>query len=73
MQEILYFDIIAVLRYLFIFSIKNPGTFQDEFWNFFINIVVVSFSFLSQVIFAYLQGRQPLTYYFCTGQIPSGV
>ncbi len=68
MQEILYFDIIALLRYLFI---KNPGTFQDEFWNFFINIVVVSFSFLSQVIFACLPGRQPLTYYFCTGNIPS--
>ncbi len=69
MQEIMYFDIIAVLRYLFIFSIKNPGTFQDEFWNSFINIVVVSFSFLSQVIFACLPGRQPLTYYFCTGNI----
>jgi len=73
MQEILYFDIIALLRYLFIFSLRNPATFQDEFWNCFINILVVSLSFLSQVIFAYLPGRQPLTYYFCTGQIPSGV
>jgi hypothetical protein len=71
-QEILYFGIIAVVRYLFIFSIRNPATFQDEFWNFFINIQVVSFGFLSQVIFACLPGRQPLTFYFCTGDIPSG-
>ncbi len=73
MQEILYLDIITLVRYMFIFSIKNPATFQDEFWNFFINILVVSFSFLSQAIFVSLPGRQPLTYYFCTGDIPSGL
>ncbi len=73
MQEILFLDIITLVRYMFVFSIKNPATFQDKFWNFFINIVVVSFSFLSQVIFASLPGRQPLTYYFCTGDIPSGL
>jgi hypothetical protein len=72
-QEILYFGIIAVVRYLFIFSVKNPATFQDEFWSFFINILVISFGFLSQVLFACLPGRQPLTFYFCTGDIPSGL
>jgi hypothetical protein len=72
-QEILYFGIIAVVRYLFIFSVKNPATFQDEFWSFFINILVISFGFLSQVLFACLPGRQPLTFYFCTGDVPSGL
>ena len=71
-QEIVYFGIIALVRYLFIFSIKNPAIFQDEFWHFFITIQVVIFSFFSQLIFACLPGRQPLTYYFCTGEIPTG-
>jgi hypothetical protein len=70
--QIIYFDIIAIVRYLFIFHLKNPAMFQDEFWNLFINMQVVSFSFLSQLIFAYLPGRQPLIYYYCTGENPSG-
>ena len=72
MLQLIYFDVIAVARCLFIFRLKNPAMFQDEFWNFFINNLVISLSFLSQTVFAYLPGRQPLIFYFCTGENPSG-
>jgi hypothetical protein len=70
--QIIYFDITTIVQYLFIFHLKNPSMFQDEFWNLFINIKVVSFSFLPQAIFAYMPGCQPLIYYFCTWENPSG-
>ena len=72
MLQILYFDIIVAVRYLFIFHLKNPAMFEDQFWNFVINTLVVSFSFASQLIFAFLPGRQPVIYHFCSGECPSG-
>ncbi len=56
MQLILFFDIITIMRYLFIFWLKNPFGFNDDFWTFFINIWVVAFSSISQSIQAYLPG-----------------
>ncbi len=70
--QIIYFDIIAIVRYFFIFHLKNPSMVQDELQNLFINIQVVSFSFLPQAIVAYMSGRQPLIFYFCTGANSSG-
>jgi hypothetical protein len=37
MQIFLLLDIIAIARYIFIFWLKNPLSFQDDFWSFYIN------------------------------------
>ena len=70
MQTVLFCDAVSVARYLFIFYIKNPSAFQDEFWHTFINIWVVSCGLLSQFVFVYLPGHQPLIFFLCSGQNP---
>jgi len=69
-QTVLFCDGVSAARYLFIFYLKNPSEFQDEFWHIFINIWIVFFGLLSQFVFVYLPGRQPLNFYICTGLDP---
>jgi hypothetical protein len=71
LQILIFFDGIIVARYFYVFRLKNPAAFQDEFWHRFLNIWTASFSFISQSAFVYLPGRQPLNYYICTGKISS--
>jgi hypothetical protein len=71
MQTILFIDIIAFVRYLFMFWLKNTFGFQDEFWSRFVNIWVFGFSTISQFSFVFLPGRQPLNFYLCTGKDPT--
>jgi hypothetical protein len=70
-QILLLFDGMIVTRYIFIFWIKNPSRFQDNFWNFFINLWVLGFSFVYQFSWTFLPGCQPVNYYFCTGEDPN--
>ena len=70
-QLLLLFDGIILMQYIFIFWVKNPATFQDEFWNLFLNLWVVIFSFIYQATWTLMPGPQPLHYYFCTGQDPT--
>ena len=55
-QLVLFWDALNISRCLFIFWHKNPAIFQDAFWSLFINIWVISFSFLSQLVYAYMPG-----------------
>lgn len=32
-QVLLFFDCIVVARYVYIFHLRNPAAFQDDFWN----------------------------------------
>ena len=61
---------VAISRYLYIFYLKNPAQFQDPFWQMFVNIWIVSCSILSQFAFVILPGRQPTSFYLCSGQEP---
>ena len=38
---LLFFDVIVLARYMLIFWMKNPLSFQDDFWYLFVNIWVV--------------------------------
>ncbi len=42
-QIVLFLDVIVISRYIFIFWMKNPLSFQDDFWHCFINIWIVTF------------------------------
>ena len=67
-QAFLFFNASNVVRYLFIFRLKDPFNFQDDFWYLFANLWVVTFSLSSQFVYLYLPGCQPLNYFICTGQ-----
>lgn len=70
LQQLLLVEALLVARYIFIFWLKNPAAFQDEFWICYINMVVAGFSLLTQFTFAFLPGRQPMIFYFCCGSNP---
>ena len=41
--SLIYIDTVLIVKYIFIFWMKNPENFQDDFWSFFVNIWVVMF------------------------------
>ena len=55
-QLMLIFDTISILKYIFIFWLKNPYNFCDDFWTVFLNLWMFAFSLMSQIIFANLPG-----------------
>jgi hypothetical protein len=70
LQTVLLCDGVTAARYLFIFYLKNPFQFQDEFWHTFCNAWVASFALLSQFVFVYSPGHQPLNFFLCVGKNP---
>ena len=56
-QMILLYDAITIMRYLFIFWLKNPFCFCDDFWTTYLNIWILSFSLISQITHAILPGN----------------
>ena len=56
-QVMLIFDAISILRYIFIFWLKNPYSFWDDFWTVFLNLWMFSFSLMSEIIFVILPGK----------------
>ena len=53
LQYILFYNSIIVIRYIFIFCLKNPENFQDDFWYRFINIWIVAFRFTFSKVMCY--------------------
>ena len=41
-QAILFFDAIIIVRYIFIFWMKDPANFAEDFWYCFVNLWVVT-------------------------------
>jgi hypothetical protein len=63
----LFSDAIIVTKYVSIFLLKNPFGFQDEFWSFFVNIWIVSFSFIAQFVLDFLPGSRGIGFHLCSG------
>ena len=55
-------------RYVFIFRLKNPAAFQDDFWSFYLNISVVGFSAIAELVLYRMPGRNTIYHYVCTGK-----
>ena len=70
-QTLLYLDAMAITRYLFIFVLKNPAAFKDDFWIRFINIWIKSASLIGNLVWWLKSEREALNYFICTGQDPT--
>jgi hypothetical protein len=68
-QILLILDGIIFGQYFFIFWLKNPVAFKDDFWSLFLNIWIVMFSVISPIAFFMVSSKQPLMYYICIGNI----
>ncbi len=62
---------ISVVKYLYIFVLKNPSGQYDDFWCFYINILIAIHATLTQIVFPLIPGKNPYFYYMCTGEDPS--
>jgi hypothetical protein len=71
LQTVMICDAITVVRYVYLFVLKNTSGFKDEFWFLFINIWIIAFCGLTQITFIFLPGTQPLVLYICTGKNPA--
>ena len=63
----LFSNAIVVTKYVSIFWLKNPFGFQDEFWSLFVNVWIVSVSFLAQFVLDFLPGSRGIAYPLCSG------
>ena len=70
-QFFLFLNAITITRYVYIFCLKNPAAFKDDFWYALINTWVVLFSCLFEFTRTVLPGRQGIGFYACTGQDPT--
>ncbi len=70
-SALLYFDLIALTRYLFIFHLKNPSSFKEDFWIVFVNAWVRGASIIFNVAWFYQAEHQIINYYLCSGIDPT--
>jgi len=66
----LLYAVLSALRYLFIFYLKDPAYFQDDFWSGFLIVWIVSASIIPQVAYTILNERPPIITYICAGLQP---
>ena len=70
----MFMDAIMISRFMFIFVLRNPSAFQDDFWSLFGNIWILSFCCLGQIVSELMLGCENLNTNICVGKnifIPS--
>ena len=67
---VLTMGFIMVSRYTFIFWLKNPAAFEDEFWSLFINCWTIVFTLISEIFLLWIPGKDNIDVYICAGTDP---
>jgi hypothetical protein len=70
-QGMLFLDAIIIVRYVFLFHVKNPTALQDDFWRLYLNLWTLGVSICTQVIYIIMPGKNPQNYYMCLGYYPT--
>ena len=68
--QLLILDAICIIRYIFVFHLKNPTATQADFWSLYILLCLFGFSVISHGVFIFLPGNNPNYFYICLGEIP---
>ena len=63
-------DAMIVIKYIFIFHLKNPTAVQDDFWKFWINLWTYIFCLLTGIVYNTIPGRDKPRISICIGKIP---
>jgi hypothetical protein len=61
-QQMLFMTGMIITRYIFIFCLRNPAAFQDDFWNLLLNIWIIGYSIIAQGISYLMFGRYTIYY-----------
>jgi hypothetical protein len=70
-QIILLLDAIIIVKYVFIFHMKNPTALQDDFWKIFINVWILLLNLVLQTTYLFWPGRESVSIVLCSGKIPN--
>jgi hypothetical protein len=70
-HALILLDFIVVARYIFIFWLKNPAAFNDEFWSVFINLWTFFGTALLQFVQTSLPGKDFPDIWICSGENPN--
>jgi hypothetical protein len=63
-------DVILIVKYLFVFHLKNPTAIQDDFWKILINLWICFFWMISLTVYTRIPGREHAKINVCIGRIP---
>ena len=63
----LLIDAITITRYIFIFWLKNPGAFNDEFWMRYVNLWTTWFCIMIPFVQAFFPNQKLMIYNICIG------
>ena len=63
-------NIMSIIRYMFVFWLKNPAAFKDDFFYVFINTWILGACFLYQFSVLPFQYQNYPVYHVCVGQQP---
>jgi hypothetical protein len=66
-------NVMMLTQYIFIFWLKNPAAFNDEFWFVYVNFWSIGFSTIYQFLRGIVPGNQLLEYNICSGEDPSSL
>ncbi len=69
-EILLFYDAIAISRYIFVFWLKNPTAVREDFWSLFASIWIVLASTLINLVYLLMPGPHILAYYVCCGIDP---
>ena len=64
----LFLDSIMLSRFVFIFVLRNPTAFQDDFWSLFGNIWILAFCWIGQTVSEIMLGCGNLNTNICAGK-----
>ena len=64
-------DAILIVKYVFLFRMKNPTALQDDFWKMFLNIWTGSLTLISQAIQVMTPGPLSPNLFVCIGRYPN--
>lgn len=69
-QQLISLNSVLLSRYIFIFYLKNPLAFQDEFWSLFVNIWIRLSTFIFHLALFQLPGIEASFLSICSGTKP---
>jgi hypothetical protein len=70
MVTCLFLNAMCLIRYLFVFHLKNPNAMQNDFWKLFLAMWVNAVAILTTIAYYILPGSFPNFYYICLRKIP---
>ena len=69
---LLTLNVILILRYVFIFTLKNFAVINDDVLARLLNMSVLLVAIWTAIVKRMTPGKLPLTYYLCSGKDPNG-